>query len=162
MPPLRLQAAAPMRPFRSRLVDQAMTRSATDVMQDIVFSAVVDALDALKSASKGVPNTLLRDVGAIHVNATFADLPKEVQTAILASVRSAFNRLNKEGYAVAPRDAAPPVRRPPRPETGTSGRPEGPRRTSGRPDDARRRPGPPGGRTPPSGPRGPRRGPKTP
>lgn len=125
-----------------------MTKSATDVMQEILFSAVVDALDALKSASKGVPNTLLRDIGAVHVNATFADLPKELQSAILASVRTAFNRLNKEGYSVAPSNA-PPVRRPPRPE----GAP--PPRHGEKP----RRPGPPRGRTPPSGPRGPRRGP---
>lgn len=126
-----------------------MTKSATDLMQEILFSAVVDALDALKSASRGVPNTLLRDIGSVHVNATFADLPKELQAAITASVRTAFNRLNKDGYSVAPLNAPPPRRPPPRPET-----------TSGRPDDKRRRPGPPRGRTPPSGPRGPRRGPK--
>ena len=126
-----------------------MTKSATDLMQEILFSAVVDALDALKGASRGVPNTLLRDIGSVHVNATFADLPKELQAAITASVRTAFNRLNKEGYSVAPLSAPPPRRPPPRPET-----------TSGRPDDKRRRPGPPRGRTPPSGPRGPRRGPK--
>ncbi len=85
-----------------------MTRSATDVMQDIVFAAVVDSLGALKTASKGVPNTLLRDIGAIHANSTFSDLPKELQVTITASVRAAFNRLLKEGYSVAPRDAAPP------------------------------------------------------
>jgi hypothetical protein len=90
-----------------------MTKSATDLMQEILYSAVVDALDALKSASKGVPNTLLRDIGAVHVNATFADLPKELQAAITASVRSAFNRLLKEGYSVSHRDAGPPPRRPP-------------------------------------------------
>jgi hypothetical protein len=126
-----------------------MTKSATDVMQEILFSAVVDALDALKSASRGVPNTLLRDIGAVHVNATFADLPKELQTAILASVRTAFNRLNKEGYSVAPMNA-PPVRRPPpRPETAAP-----------RHGDKPRRPQPPRGRTPPPGPRGPKPGPK--
>ncbi len=46
-----------------------------------------DALDALKSASKGVPNTLLRDIGAIHANSTFGDLPKELQAAISARIR---------------------------------------------------------------------------
>ena len=89
-----------------------MTKSATDVMQEIVFAAIVDSLDALKAASKGVPNTLLRDIGAIHTNSTFADLPKELQSTITASVRGAFNRLLKEGYSVAPRDAAPPPRQP--------------------------------------------------
>jgi hypothetical protein len=100
-----------------------MTKSATDVMQEIIFAAVVDSLDALKGASKGVPNTLLRDIGAIHTNSTFADLPKELQATITASVRGAFNRLLKEGYSVAPRDAAPPPRppaggQPPRPPRG--------------------------------------------
>ena len=118
-----------------------MTRSATDVMQDIIFAAVVDSLDALKSASKGVPNTLIRDIGAIHVNSTFADLPKELQTAISSSVRTAFNRLLKEGYSVAPRDAAPAPRspgsgQPPRGPGG--GQPRPPR--SGPPSGNRRRP----------------------
>jgi hypothetical protein len=113
-----------------------MTRSATDIMQEIVFAAVVDSLDALKSASRGVPNTLLRDIGAIHVNSTFADLPKELQAAITASVRTAFNRLLKEGYAIAPRDAAPPPRGP-----GGGQPPRGPGGQSPRPN----RNGPPGG-----------------
>lgn len=84
-----------------------MTRSAIDVMQEIIFAAVVDSLDALKGAAKGVPNNLLREINAIHANARFADLPKELQAAITASVRTSFNRLLKEGYAVAPRDVAP-------------------------------------------------------
>ncbi len=88
-----------------------MTKSATDVMQEIVFSAVIDSILALKSASKGMPNTLLRDLNAVHANTTFADLPKELQAAIGASVRAAFTRLLKEGYAVSNVDAAPP--RPP-------------------------------------------------
>ena len=95
-----------------------MPKSATDVMQEIIYAAVVDALDALKAASKGVPNTLLRDINAVHVNASFADLPKELQTAISANVRSAFNRLLKEGYSVSPGRPEPqrrpePPRRPP-------------------------------------------------
>ena len=39
-----------------------MQRAANDVMQSIVFSAVLDAVAALKSASGGLPNQLLRDV----------------------------------------------------------------------------------------------------
>src|SRR5688572_19431733 len=80
-----------------------MPRAATDVMQSIIFAAVVDALDALKAASRGVPNTMLRDIQAVHRNATFADLPKELQDAISNSVRSAFTQLLKEGYAVGPK-----------------------------------------------------------
>ena len=80
-----------------------MQRAATDVMQSIIFSALLDAVQALKSASKGLPNQLLRDVQAIHPNVTFADLPKELQDAIAASTRAAFTQLLKEGYAVGPR-----------------------------------------------------------
>lgn len=79
-----------------------MPKSATDVMHDIIFSAVVDAVAALKAGSGGVPNALLRDIAAIHANATFADLPKELQASVTASVRAGFNRLLKEGYAVSP------------------------------------------------------------
>jgi hypothetical protein len=121
-------------------------------MQEIIFAAVVDSLDTLKSASKGVPNTLLRDIGAIHTNSTFADLPKELQATITASVRGAFNRLLKEGYSVAPRDAAPPPRQPgggqpPRPaRDGPRGKPPGGNRRrppGGRPAaDAGRKPKP--------------------
>lgn len=85
-----------------------MRKSATDVMQDVLFSAVIDAIGALKTASKGLPNTLLRDIGTIHPNTTFADLPKDVQAAIGASVRTAFTQLMKEGYTVAAKDAPPP------------------------------------------------------
>lgn len=89
-----------------------MPRSATDVMHDIIFSAVVDAVSALKTASGGVPNALLRDIGAIHANATFADLPRELQASVTASVRTGFNKLLKEGYAVSP---STPAASPPRP-----------------------------------------------
>ncbi|HEX8215109.1 MAG TPA: hypothetical protein VF582_06520 [Allosphingosinicella sp.] len=101
-----------------------MAKSATDIMQEIIFSAVTDALDALKASSKGVPNALLRDVNAIHANSTFADLPRELQSAIAGSVRSAFNRLMKEGYSVS-QGQPEPVRRPPQ---DNSRRPPGPRR----------------------------------
>jgi hypothetical protein len=92
-----------------------MRKSATDVMQDIVAAAVLDAIAALKAASRGLPNNLLRDLNAIHANTTFADLPAEVQTAVSASVRAAFSRLQKEGYSVSGGEPATP--RPPRPGT---------------------------------------------
>jgi hypothetical protein len=116
-----------------------MPKAATDVMQSIIFSAVADAFDALKAASKGVPNTMLRDIQAVHRNATFADLPRELQDAINASVRSAFTQLLKEGYAVAPSQGhgSRPIDRVPERER---------RERPSRPDDRR-------------GPRGPRRGP---
>src|SRR3954469_23625304 len=79
-----------------------MTKSATEVMQEIIFSAVMDAIAALKAESKGLPNTLLRDINSLHANSTFVDLPKGMQSAITASVRTAFNRLLGEGYSVAP------------------------------------------------------------
>ena len=82
-------------------------------MQSVIFSAVLDAIAALKAGSKGLPNNLLRDVQAIHPNVTFADLPKELQDAIAASTRTAFTQLLKEGYSVAPKDAGS-TRAPPR------------------------------------------------
>ncbi|HVF83830.1 MAG TPA: hypothetical protein VM913_06645 [Sphingomicrobium sp.] len=90
-----------------------MPRAATEVMQSVIFSAVLDAIAALKAGSGGLPNNLLRDIQAIHNNVTFADLPKELQDAISASTRTAFTQLLKEGYSVAPRDSAP-VRQAPR------------------------------------------------
>jgi len=110
-----------------------MTKSATDLMQEIIFSAVIDGLEALKSASRGVPNTLLRDIASVHPNTTFADLPKELQAAISASVRSSFTRLLKEGYSIStgrPEPARGGTPRPSGPGRGGPGRggPGGPRR----------------------------------
>ena len=137
-----------------------MTKSATDVMQEVIVSAVLDAIDALKGASKGMPNTLLRDINAIHANAAFADLPKELQAAIGANVRAAFNRLLKEGYSVSPGRPEPtraPTHDRPHDRRGPpreSGRPGGPARPSGprRPSGTSRPPGR-GGR-PPQKPKG--------
>lgn len=78
-----------------------MAKSATDLMQEILFSTVLDSIVALKDASNGLPNPLLRELNSIHPNTTYADLPKEVQGAIATNVRSAFTRLLKEGYSVA-------------------------------------------------------------
>ena len=86
-----------------------MTRSATEVMERVLVAAVLDALAALKAASGGMPNALLRDLQAIHANTTFADLPKEVQATVQASVRAAFRELQKEGYAVGPASAMPAI-----------------------------------------------------
>ena len=118
-----------------------MPRAATDVMQSIMFSMVLDGVAALKRASGGLPNQLLRDVQAIHPNVTFADLPKELQDAIAESTRAAFTQLLKEGYAVGPRqqmqqsrpiDRVPERQRP----TDRRGPPRGPangHRRGGRP-----------------------------
>ena len=125
-----------------------MRKSATDVMQEIVAAAVLDAIAALKSASRGLPNNLLRDLNAIHANTTFADLPPEVQTAVSASVRAAFARRQKEGYAVSgPEPAAP---RPPRPGPPPSGPHRPFRRPPPKSDGAGpgRPPGKSGGRPP--------------
>jgi hypothetical protein len=125
-----------------------MARAANDVMQSIIFSAILDGIAALKRASGGLPNQLLRDVQAIHPNVTFSDLPKELQDQIAESTRSAFTQLLKEGYAVGPRqqmqttrpmDRVPERQRP----TDRRGPPRGPRR------------GPPAGEGDNRGPRGP-------
>ncbi|MDQ8755495.1 hypothetical protein RCO27_04570 [Sphingosinicella sp. LHD-64] len=111
-----------------------MPKSATEVMQEVLLAAVTDAIVALKDASKGVPNILLRDLGAIHANTTFADLPPALQAAITASVRSGFNRLLKEGYSVS--IGSGPGAAPTRPQTGgredgRRPRPNGPRKPGG-------------------------------
>ncbi len=120
-----------------------MKKSATDLMQEILFSAVIDALDAMKARAKGVPNNLLRDLNALHANTAYPDLPPELQAAIGASVRAAFAKLLKEGYSVSTGEPAP--QRPPR-----NDRPP-------QQDRRERRPPPRHGDAP--GPRGPRRGP---
>ena len=129
-----------------------MPRAANDVMQSILFSAVLDGIAALKRASGGLPNQLLRDVQAIHPNVTFADLPKELQDQLVESTRGAFTALLKEGYAVGPRQqmqqSRPIDRVPERQRTSDRrGPPRGPRR------------GPPSGNGPdkPRGPGGPSR-----
>jgi len=129
-----------------------MARAANDVMQSILFSAVLDGIAALKRSSGGLPNQLLRDVQAIHANVTFADLPKELQDQLAESTRAAFTQLLKEGYAVGPRQqmqqSRPMDRVPERQRQGPGhadrrGPPRGPRR------------GPPSGEGPNRGPRGP-------
>ena len=117
-----------------------MQKAANDVMQSIIFSAIIDAVAALKRASGGLPNQLLRDVQAIHPNVTLADLPKELQDQIAESTRSAFSSLLKEGYAVGPRQqmqqSRPMDRVPERQRPDRRGPPRGPsqgHRRGGRP-----------------------------
>jgi hypothetical protein len=142
-----------------------MARAATDVMQSIIFSAVLDGLAALKRASGGLPNQLLRDVQAIHPNVTFADLPKELQDAIAESTRAAFTQLLKEGYAVGPRQQMPQTRPMDRvPERDRRGPPRGPAQGHRRGGRSPRGDGPdkpgggPGGSGGPSRPRKPPKG----
>jgi hypothetical protein len=142
-----------------------MQRAATDVMQAIIFSAVLDGLAALKRASGGLPNQLLRDVQAIHPNVTFADLPKELQDAIAESTRAAFSQLLKDGYAVGPRQQMQqsrpidrvPERQRPSDRRGPPRPPRGPRRGPANgdgPDKPRGGPGGPGGPSRPRKPKG--------
>jgi hypothetical protein len=128
--------------------EDKMPRAASDVMQSIIFSAVLDGLAALKRASGGLPNQLLRDVQAIHANVTFADLPKDLQDQIAETTRAAFTQLLKEGYAVGPRQQMQQSRPIDRvPERDRRGPAQGHRR-GGRPPKA-------GGDDRPGGPRGP-------
>src|SRR5689334_22624422 len=109
-----------------------MARAANDVMQAIIFSAVLDGIAALKRASGGLSNQLLRDIQAIHPNVTFADLPKELQDRVADSTRAAFTQLLKDGYAVGPRQQmqqSRPMDRVPERQRTTDrrGPPRGPR-----------------------------------
>ncbi|MBO9624312.1 MAG: hypothetical protein J7500_16505 [Sphingomonas sp.] len=123
-----------------------MPKPATELMQEILFSVFLDSVDALKRASNGLPNQLVRDLNAIHRNTTFADLPKDVQDAIVTNVRAAFTKLLKEGYSVGPTSAVRPAQ------------PAAPHGPGARRGPARGRPGGEGPRRPPSG-DGPRRPP---
>ena len=80
-----------------------MVKAASDVMQSVLIAAVVEAIEALKAGAGGLPNNLLRDLQGVHRNAAFADLPKALQDSINQSVRTAFNELLKQGYAVGPK-----------------------------------------------------------
>lgn len=134
-----------------------MQRAASDVMQSILLSAVIDALEAMKAASKGVPNLMIRDLQTVHRNSTFADLPKAVQDSIAQSVRAAFTQLLKEGYSVGPKQAVQQSRPLDRvPERDRRGPPD---RRSVRKGLGRRGPERPGGK-PSGGPggKGPRPG----
>jgi hypothetical protein len=138
-----------------------MARAANDVMQSIIFSAILDGIAALKRASGGLPNQLLRDVQAIHPNVTQGDLPKELQDAIAESTRAAFTQLLKEGYAVGPRQQMQQTRPLDRvPERDRRGPPRGPaqgHRRGGRPpkgDGPNDRPSGPGGGGRPRKPKG--------
>lgn len=52
-----------------------MAKSATHVVQNVINAAVVDAIVALKEASWGLPNALIRDLASIQANTAFSDLP---------------------------------------------------------------------------------------
>jgi hypothetical protein len=139
-----------------------MPRPANEVMQSVIFSAVLDAVKALKAASGGLPNQLVRDLQAIHPNVTFEDLPKQLQDAIVESTRAAFTLLLKEGYAVGPRQQMQQSRPLDRvPERDRRIPPSGDRRPPRRPD-GRGPGGPPRGPDGkgPGGPARPRRKPK--
>ena len=132
-----------------------MPKSASDVMQDVLIDAIVEAIEALKAGSGGLPNQLLRDVQAIHRNAAYADLPKALQDSVSQSVRAAFNQLLKEGYAVGPKSemqSRPPIDRVP--ERDRRGPPQD--RRFVRKGPGRRGNDRPGGSGPGKGPRGPR------
>ena len=136
-----------------------MPKAAADVVRSVLFSAVIDAIEALRASSKGLPNNMLRDLQSIHRNTAFEDLPKEVQESIAQSVRSAFGELLKEGYAVGPRAAVqqsrPLDRVPERQRAGPNDR-RGPPRG---PNRGPRPKGRPGGNAPGGGPgKGPRGG----
>lgn len=134
-----------------------MQRAASEVMQSILLSAVIDALEAMKAASGGVPNNMLRDLQSVHRNTTFADLPKSVQDSIAQSVRAAFTQFLKEGYAIGPKQAVqqsrPMDRVPERDRRGPQDRRDfrqnpgrrGPDRPGGAPGGGRRG-GPPRGK----------------
>lgn len=119
-----------------------MAKSATQVVHEILFSAVVDAIVAVKKASEGLPNALLRDLGTVHANTSFADLPPSLQAAVNDAVKMTFGRLLQEGYEISPRQVVKPPLRGPAPvsrpvsDQSRRPRPDG-RPPKGAPGDAR-------------------------
>lgn len=137
-----------------------MPKAAADVVRSVLFSAVIDAIEALRAASKGLPNTMLRDLQSIHRNTAFEDLPKEVQDSLVKSVHSAFGELLKEGYAVGPRSEVQsrPMDRVPERQRSGPGERRGPMdRRDVRRGPGRRGPGRPNGNGPGKGPRAPKK-----
>ena len=138
-----------------------MPKSASEVMADVLADAVVEAIEALRASSGGLPNNLLRDLQGIHRNAAYDDLPEALRNSIAQSVRAAFNQLLKEGYAVGPKaemQQRPPLDRvPERDRRGPAdrrfvrsgpGRRTGPERPGGGPGKGPRPRGPGKPRTP--------------
>lgn len=117
-----------------------MAKSATDIVQDVINTAVVDAILALKEASQGLPNALVRDLASIHANTAFSDLPSAVQKAVAASVRNAFSQLQRHGYVIAEAKSVLPTAPRPTPAGATARADRAPRRGTPKSGDARRPP----------------------
>ncbi len=83
-----------------------MSKSAVEVMQEAMFSAIIDAIEAMKKSSGGTQNVLLREIMAIHANTTFDSLSEGVRDSIKTSVTDSLKRLGREGYTVAPKDGS--------------------------------------------------------
>lgn len=136
-----------------------MPKSATEVMHDILTTAAIDVAVAIKGIEGGLPNAVVRALGAIHPNTAVADLPKEMRDAVEASVRAAFTRLLKEGFVVVDRANAPPARPAPRDPAAQTRRSSPPGDRPGpRPPRRTDAPGERTGPRPPRGPSGPKRG----
>lgn len=103
-------------------------RSATEIVNEALTAAMLDAVAAWKASAGGLTNVLARELGAVHVNAAASDLPPEVRAALTASVRDLFQRLLKEGYVVTKGSGTAPAPRPLRPTSdGPPPRPHRPK-----------------------------------
>ena len=81
-----------------------MQRAASDVMQSILLSAVIDALEAMKAARGACPTRCCATCRASI--ATHLRRPAQAGAGSRSrSVRAAFTQLLKEGYAVGPKQA---------------------------------------------------------
>ncbi|MES2058594.1 MAG: hypothetical protein V4564_21835 [Pseudomonadota bacterium] len=109
----------------------------------MINTAVVDAILALKEASQGLPNALIRDLASIHANTAFSDLPSAVQKAVAASVRNAFSQLQRNGYVIAEAKSVLPTAPRPTPAGAATRTDRAPRRGPPKPGGPRR---PPAGR----------------
>lgn len=87
-----------------------MNKPLAELMQNVMFSAVLETVTAMKQSVNNAPNMLLRDINSIHANSTFEDLPKPVQDAIKDSARNAMLSFRKEGYSITTSTPPTPTR----------------------------------------------------
>lgn len=80
-----------------------MSSSANSVIRASIFSALIEVVDGYRSRANGVMNVFARDLGTLHPNTAFDDLPDDIQKIIIESTDEAFRRLLKDGYVITPR-----------------------------------------------------------
>jgi hypothetical protein len=77
--------------------------SSHQLMSEIIQRAASAILEALKREHKGNQNLIIRDIMALHSNATYEDLPEYVKKAVQETTAAMFGYINKHGFVLIPR-----------------------------------------------------------